>query len=516
MNVLIDSVYLVFPVNTLGAPKRLTFCENGEKVYEINIKLDNINPDFYAYIDISRFMGKELQLSVFPQMDINYRKANEIDLDVYNEPTRPQVHFTTKNGWINDPNGMIYIDGVYHLFYQHNPADSDWENMQWGHAVSTDMIHWKEEGVALFPDNRGTMFSGSAILDKNNLLGKNTDSDTAAVLFYTTTEPYCQNISYSTDNFKTVKHLSSNPIIPNIMGGNRDPKVIYCEELGCYIMALYLDGDTYCILKSGNLTDWEELQRISIDGDNECPDIFPLTDENGNRKWVLIGAHDRYIVGEFKNGEFVPLQDAHTLTYGCSSYAGQTFSNLPSDRIVRIVWNRWNMPALGFNGQMGIPGELTLENINGTYYLKCNPVGEIEGIYKGTLKYNDFTVSPEKEFVKNLEFAPHLIKFKGDISSSNLVSVRIFGRELKLYPKNNKMWLSNDSAPIWIKNGIADITILIDRCSIEIFSDGGKVCVSSLSNRTVSDPNLPYISITSDADIKVDDLEINSLNSIWK
>ena len=516
MKTVIDSAFLVFPVNTLGAPKKLSFFEKDKKVYEISIKLDNINPDFYAFIDVSRFMGKELDISVFPQMDIKYRKSDEIDLDVYNEPLRPQVHFTTKNGWINDPNGMIYIDGVYHLFYQHNPADSDWENMQWGHAVSNDMIHWKEEKVVLFPDNRGTMFSGSAILDKDNLLGKNTDTNVAALLFYTTTDPFCQNVSYSTDNFKTVEHLAANPVVPNIVGSNRDPKVMYCEELGCYIMALYLEDDVYCILKSDNLTDWEELQRISIKGDNECPDIFPLSCENESRKWVLMGAHDKYIVGEFRDGKFVPLQDALTLTYGCSSYAGQSFNNLPGDRVVRIVWNRWNIPAHTFNGQMGIPGELALQKIDGTYYLKCNPINEIESIYDETSTFENVPISKDCEFSKELKFVPHLIKLKGDISTSNLVSVRIFGRELKLYARDNKMWLGNDSAPIWINGGELDLTILVDRCSIEIFSDGGKVCVSSLAKHTVADQNLPFISISSNDDVNIDSLGIISLNSIWE
>ena len=201
----IKNKYLIFPVNSLGTVKKMFFRIGGEVVYQLDIKLDNIAPDFYAYIDVSRFSGKTLDVSINPEMQIIFRVADEMNIEnLYNEPMRPQVHFTTKNGWLNDPNGLIYSDGVYHMFYQHNPAEPNWGNMHWGHAESGDLIHWEQKDIALFPDERGAMFSGCAMPDDKNILGKNNGNDKAILLFYTTTAPFCQYMSYSVDNFKTI------------------------------------------------------------------------------------------------------------------------------------------------------------------------------------------------------------------------------------------------------------------------------------------------------------------------
>ena len=193
MRITVKNNYLIFPVNTLATGKRLTFSRDNKTVYDLNIKIDYFNPNFYAYIDVSRFIGQTVDISVNPQIKLDFRVSDEIDIDnLYSEPMRPQIHFTTKNGWINDPNGLIFIDGTYHMFYQYNPTESNWDNMHWGHATSTDLLHWTEQKTALFPDERGTMFSGSGVLDEKNLLGKNTDTKKAALLYYTTTVPFAQ------------------------------------------------------------------------------------------------------------------------------------------------------------------------------------------------------------------------------------------------------------------------------------------------------------------------------------
>lgn len=145
-------------------------------------------------------------------MEIPYTEADEMTLpDLYREPYRPQIHFTTKNGWINDPNGLVYLNGAYHLFYQHNPCEPKWNNMHWGHAVSTDLIHWKELDIALFPDRTGDMFSGSAIVDTQDLLGLQKDDVPSVLLYYTTTKPFSQYLAYSTDGLKTVQKYSTTP-----------------------------------------------------------------------------------------------------------------------------------------------------------------------------------------------------------------------------------------------------------------------------------------------------------------
>ncbi len=516
MNFEITKKFLIFPVNTLSLKKELHFKIDGKTVYKINIRLDNCNPDFYAYINMSRFIGQKIEIAVYPEMEINFRESDTMDIEnLYNEPMRPQIHFTTKNGWINDPNGLIYLDGVYHMFFQFNPTEPKWDNMHWGHAESRDLIHWEEKDTALFPDNRGTMFSGSAIYDEKNLLGINPGESKATLLYYTTTNPFCQYMSYSTDKFKTIEIYEKKPVVPHITGCNRDPKVVFCDELNCYIMALYLEHDVYALLTSKNLVDWNELQRIRLNGDNECPDIFSLYCNNGERKWILMGAHDKYIVGIFKNGKFFAEQSESSLHYGSSGYAGQSFSNLPDGRVVRMVWNRWKLTASCFNGQMGIPMEMTLCKHEDIYYLEANPVKEIESIYTNMRFFNNISVNPENEFVEALDDTAQLLRIRSSLFECGNLTIEIFGRTINFDFTKNEIKFGNCTAPISLIRSILDTTIIIDRCSIELFADGGKIMVSCLNEDTFMDRNLPYIKINADTDIILDRIEINSLESIW-
>lgn len=515
MEITINHKYLIFPVNLYAIRKKVEFYREDKKVYTLNIRLDNLNPNYYAYIDVSRFMGQTLTLSVTPKMEPLFREADEMDIKgLYHESLRPQIHFTTKNGWNNDPNGLIYLDGVYHMFYQHNPAEPDWENMHWGHAESLDLIHWEEKDIALFPDERGAMFSGSAVLDTKNLLGKNIGNKKATLLFYTTTDPFCQYMSYSTDNFQTIIPYSMHPVVPHIEDANRDPKVIFCDELDCYIMALYLTDDVYCLLKSHNLSDWTELQRIHLKGDSECPDIFPLSDQDGNRKWVLMGASDKYLVGSFQNGKFAAEQPVLSLHYGDSGYAGQTFSNLPNGRVVRMVWDIWAMSTFNFKCQMGIPMELSLKKHEQTYYLHANPIQEIESIYNHSRSFDNITLSDQKTFHESLDVGPQLLRIKGAHYTNGTLQIIVFGKKIMLDFSKNEITITH-TAPISLTHTDLDLTVIVDTCSIEIFSDSGKILMTCADTNSICDYNLPYITMETTSTLTLDCVEIHSLNSIW-
>jgi sucrose-6-phosphate hydrolase SacC (GH32 family) len=195
-------------------------------------------------------------------------------------------------------------------------------------------------------------------------------------LFYTATEPYSQHIAYSTDGLKTIRKTDK-PVIPHVVGSNRDPKVVFCEEWDAYALILHMTAENYALFRSEDLLHWNKVQDIGIAGEKECPDLFPLTDGDGNRKWIVIGAHDRYLVGDMREDGFYPTQEAQSLQYGKSAYAGQTFSGLPNGRIVRIDWDRWHIQTPRFNGQMSFPAELTLKYENGSYYLCALPIKEI-------------------------------------------------------------------------------------------------------------------------------------------
>ena len=516
MEHVIKSKYLVFPVNPLCGRKHLTFQKNEQILYALEISLDLLTPTFYAYIDVSRFKGETLRICVQPEMEIRFTEADTLDIEgVYCEPMRPQIHFTTKNGWMNDPNGLIYLDGVYHMFYQHNPADATWGNMHWGHAVSRDLIHWEEKDIALFPDERGAMFSGSALLDENNLLGLGDGENKAALLYYTTTDPFCQHLSYSTDQFRTIHRYGSQPVVPHIAGDNRDPKVIFCEELECYILALYLEEDQYCLMRSSDLTHWETFQLFRLPGDNECPDIFPLRTTAGERKWIIIGAHDKYLVGHFASGKFEADQPVMPLHYGASAYAGQSFCNLPGDRRIRMEWDTWHLPTDTICGQMGIPMELTLAKHGDTYYLQANPIREVAMLYKNSSRLCAIDLTPEAGFHMPLDCAAHLLKLQSPQPHTGKITARIFGITIELDLDANRMQVGDCSAPISITGGDLDMTVVIDRCSIEIYADEGKIFLSCLDRHSVSDYNLPSLSIQATKPLQLGGLEIHSMNSIW-
>ncbi|MBE6634836.1 MAG: glycoside hydrolase family 32 protein [Ruminococcaceae bacterium] len=517
MKIKIEKKYLIFPVNVLTSKKKVTFSNDGQTVYELMMNLDNRNPDFSAYVDVSRFIGRELELTVKPDMEIRYRTSDEMDIDgLYNELVRPQVHFTTKNGWNNDPNGLIYLDGTYHMFYQHNPCSPEWENMHWGHSTSSDLIHWTEQPIALFPDETGMMYSGSAILDTENVTGLGTKENPPALLYYTATAPFSQHLAYSVDGFKTIKKYKNNPVLNHICRSNRDPKVVFCDEMKSYLMVIYLEKDIYGFFQSKDLISWTLFQKLSLSGDNECPDIFSVVASNGEKKWVLMGAHNRYIVGSMSENGFTPEQETRSLHYGSSAYAGQTFSGMPDGRVVRIDWDRWQAVSKNFKGQMSIPLELTLAEKDGVYYLSALPVKEIETLYTKMQKYSDIEIRENSSVSYDLEKSPYVVKLQvkntDDISD---FTIKIFGRDIVIKPSENELKFVKETVPLSIFNGSLDITLVIDRCSIEAFLDCGKIYASFLNNNSVQDYNVPFIEISSKGSIKIDELMLIALNSMW-
>ena len=314
----------------------------------------------------------------------------------YTEQYRPQSHFTPAKNWMNDPNGMVYVDGTYHLFYQYNPQSNDWGNMSWGHATSIDLIHWTEQAVALRRDELGDIFSGSAVIDKDNTAGFGAN---AMVAIYTSASSVQQqSIAYSTDCGNSFTRYTGNPVIKNNDDNLRDPKVFWHEASKQWVMALakgWLRGVEF--YGSTNLKNWNHLSTFVIDLPGrpslqwECPDLIQM----GN-KWVLLvsvnpggpvlGSGTMYFVGDFDGKEFKTdaLDYPLWLDYGMDNYAGVTWSNT-GDRKIMIGWmNNWqyagNVPCSPWRSAMTLPRELKLTEYAGKPLL-CSPVvSEIDKI----------------------------------------------------------------------------------------------------------------------------------------
>ncbi len=387
MKILIEKRYMLLPISENACKKKLLLRDAAGKVrVELDLRL-SAEPDFVMPYDLRAFVGETMDLSFEPEGDLVPVFADSPDdVTLYREAQRPTAHFSAPRGWINDPNGFVYYEGQYHLFYQHNPVDTCWGNMHWGHAVSRDLCHWTPCDEVLFPDETGTMFSGSAVVDERNLTGLQENEYAPLLLYYTAAGDsghmsrgvaYTQRLAYSVDGGKTFKKYPR-PMVEAIAAGNRDPKVIWCEETGCYIMALYLIGSEFMLLHSQNLLDWQAVQRITLENENECPDFYLLECDH-QRYWVLMGAHDRYLIGHIEGRLFVPDKPIESL-HGGMSYAAQSCFGLKDGRRVRFGWNRSTIHHAIFNGSMTTPQEMTLKSLDGRVCLCALPCAEFESL----------------------------------------------------------------------------------------------------------------------------------------
>jgi len=521
MDITVKTKYLVFPINTLGSLKRVSFNDSTREVYALNMKLDSFAPNFYAYVDVSRFMGKKLTVEVNPFMELSFRESDTMDIPgLYSEPLRPQVHFTAKSGWINDPNGLIYQNGEYHMFYQYNPCDIMWGNMHWGHAVSSDLMIWKELDIALFPDETGSKFSGSAITDENNILGLQNGDTKTGIIYYTATNPFSQWMAVSTDNFKTVRKYKNEAVIPFLGAKERDPKVVFCEELDCYIMALYIKDSDYAMFRSKDLVNWERFFEYRIEGEREFPDILKFKAGSGETKYILTSNTDHYIVASVKNGNFTVDEDVKPLFYCSDNHAPLSFYGIPDGRCIRAIWVCYCsfLYSERFYGQL-LALEYTMDEVDGKCYLAANLPREFETLYSDTAEHKNITVS-DAPITISLEDKPYIFSLKGSLAKNGKLYFKFFGRRLTVDFSHNEIvfdWRTVRRCPITVTGDSLDITVLVDRGGFEIFSDGGKSCMYCIGEKSIPDRNLPFMELSvSGGKYILGSLTVHQLNSIWE
>lgn len=517
MTLVIQTKYLVFPVNKGAKETVLQFLENDREIYRLNIRLDTENPDFFAYIDVSRFEKKTVTLRCDFETNIVVRESDEIDIkNMYGERYRPQVHFTAKNGWINDPNGLVYLNGVYHLFYQYNPAGTYWANMHWGHAVSRDLLHWEEQNVALFPDETGQMYSGCAVVDEKKLLGL---GENIGILYYTATDPCSQWMCVSTDGFKTLKRYQETPIIPHFYNRERDPKVIFCDEMNCYVMALYVDEDRYTMFKSTDLVSWERFFDYTLPGMREFPDILKFKKEKEDSLYVVTSNNDHYIVLSVKNGTFVIEQKMKTL-WSCSyNHSPQSFFGMPDGRCVRMIWEIFDENTFGTNfvGQL-LALEYRLDEVGGEYYLAATPLPEMERLYRKSVYRRDIALIDDPH-TEQLEDSAQCVKLSGALSPSAHLRMTVFDLEFEIdFGKNEFRYPDGDcSCPLVVAGNRFELTLLVDRTGFEVFADGGRSCLYGIVEKgKMNHTARQFMIVCTDGNYFVDSLDIHSLESIWE
>jgi fructan beta-fructosidase len=413
----------------------------------------------------------------------------------FNERYRPQFHFTPKVNWTNDPNGLVYYAGEYHLFFQHNPSGINWGNMTWGHAVSTDLVHWKHLDHAIYPDRLGTIFSGSAVVDAGDTAGFRTGPEKPIVCIYTSAggtspeskdQPFTQSLAFSNDRGRTWTKYSGNPVLKHISGGNRDPKVIWHGPTKKWIMALYLDDakvpNDYALFASPNLKEWARLCTVTLPGDTECPDFFPLAVDGNpkNIKWVFWGGANDYLVGSFDGQVFKPESGPLKSHWGANRYAAQTYSDIPASdgRRIQLAWMQGGKyPGMPFNQQMTFPAELTLRAFPEGLRLCARPVREIESLWDTRFEWSG-TLEPGADPLRTVNGDLFDIRLSLEPAKAAAAGLVVRGVPIRYDVISGMLSCLDKSAPVGLSGGRLDLRILVDRSSIEIFAADGRVSMA--------------------------------------
>lgn len=373
--------YMLIPVCAEKKVKCISFSCRNEKLYEFNIPVGEEDEGFYSFhymapLNVEKWKGS--RILVEGDVSASFLDAIAVSDGIpKNVQSRPLIHFTPNTGWLNDPNGLIFKDGVYHLFFQHNPFNTEWENMSWGHAVSRDLIHWEQKETVMLPDEDGTMYSGSGIVNERGLLGLPKD---AQIYFYTCAggrskwsagRTFTQKIAYSTDGGETLQKMDGY-VVKHLVEENRDPKVYWHAATGAYYMVLYLDKNDFAIFRSRDLKNWKKTQVFTLNDAWECPDLRPIPVEGGGTRWVFWCADGYYYLGEFDGYEFKTDGVQYKAYRTKVPYAAQTWWG--TQDVITIPWLRTKNKGKLYTGGMGLPRKLTLAHTPEGLRLRQLPV----------------------------------------------------------------------------------------------------------------------------------------------
>lgn len=419
--------YLILPVEDTAPDVSISVMVDNVQVETFTVRLAINKVDYTVPYELSKYTGKHVVLrfamnplergGVRPKVKDavfcnNLALANNYDASNKETLWRPVYHFAPQWGWMNDPNGMVYKDGEYHLFYQYNPYGSRWGNMNWGHAISRDLVSWEHMPVAISPDGLGTIFSGSAVVDKDNTAGFGAN---AIVAFYTQASArQMQSIAYSTDNGRTFKKYAGNPVLTGDVADFRDPKVSWHEGTHKWILTLAV-GQEIRFYSSPNLKDWTYESNFGEGQGNhggvwECPDLFELpVAGTSQKKWVLIvninpggpfgGSATQYFVGSFDGHKFVNESPKATkwMDFGKDHYATVTWSNAPQNRVIALAWmSNWQyaneVPTMQYRSSNSVPRDLRLFVKDGETYMQSAPSPELLALRKDKVMSKSFSV----------------------------------------------------------------------------------------------------------------------------
>jgi len=442
--------------------------------------------------------------------------------NAFAERYRPQFHYTTVKGWINDPIGLVFYQGEYHIFNDHNPFSCGFpggttggEQSHWSHAISPDLVHWKHMPIAVRPDANGACWSGSGVVDWKNTTGFQTGKEPPLVLAYTSAgSSFGQSLVYSNDRGRTWKKYEGNPVIKQIAGGNRDPQVFWHEPTNKWVMVLYVRKGSAHFFISDDLKKWTPASEVRLAGFHECPDLFelPVDGDEKNTKWVLYDARFQYWLGSFDGKTFKPEAGPQQGDYGKNFYAAQSWHNT-KDRRIQVAWMRGGKyPGMPFNQQMSFPCELTLRTAGGGIRLFRYPVREIEKLRAEQFKLTDTTLKPGENPLSDISGELFDIEMQIEPGDASEFGIRL--HETAVTYAGGKVSCLERSAPLAPVDGTVQLRVLVDRTSLEVFGNNGEISMTSQFLPKNLETGLELF--TKGATVRIKSLKIHKLRSAWQ
>ena len=474
----------------------------------------------------------------------------------FSEQHRLQYHFSPKEMWMNDPNGMVHYEGEYHLFFQHSPhsATPDFPNMHWGHAVSTDLVHWEELSPAIAPDEYGAIFSGSAVVDHNNTTGLQSGEEKTLISIFTyspTNGVQSQGLAFSNDRGRTWEKYKNNPVLQNQgIADFRDPKVFWYEKSQKWIMALAVK-DHIELYSSPDLKSWTKESEFGESigahgGVWECPDLFILSDENGTEKWVMLvsinpggpngGSGTQYFIGDFDGHKFTAEnEDIRWLDYGPDNYAGVTWSNVEGRKLFLGWMSNWDysqiVPTNKWRGAMTVPRELGLVKIDSQIYIASKLASELDDLreiktLKSKLAINskvslkEYYDIPSSKFDLSFTIDNEPFELKLSNDKSELLLVGYDADHGEFYIDRTQAGKTDFSQAFGKRNtakrissdGNIKIRLLADVGSIELFADEGEVVMTSLF---FPNSDFTHLELNAENETGLKDFQISEMKRIW-
>jgi len=540
MEMILDKQYLNIPVSNGGPSRRMSLTVDGKLLGHFGIRLAESEPDWWAFFDVARFKGRKIVIEIKPApKDWNTISQDDVIKsaeDLYKEKYRPQFHFTSRRGWLNDPNGLVYYKGEYHMYYQHNPVALPWGNMTWGHAVSKDLLRWKELPKVLFPNPTGDCFSGAGFVDWKNELGVKTGAEDVLVMFYLRTRSgLC--LAYSNDRGRTMTDYEGNPVLTHAGARIDTPRPFWYEPTKHWIAPTYdffraKNGNRLRAVgfySSQNLKDWKFESRVEQDkwGDElcGCADFFqlPVDGDAKNKKWVLVLIDGSYIVGTFDGHKFYTLSGkpavtsdrVRSLVIQGNYYATQTWHDAPDGRRVQITWMRGGKyPGMPFNQQMTLPVELTLHSTDKGPRMRMNPVKELETLRAQTHKWTDLTLKAGENPLAGIrgDLFDVEVEFEPAANTETIFDLR--GEKVVYNAQSQTLSCGNVRTSLKSERGVIRLRILLDRTSIEVFGNDGRVYIPRCI--IPRDDNRSLSASCRNGEVKVRFLRVHELKSAWE